>query len=105
MQNIPIALATPGMVLAREVANPQRPAGPVLFGRGAAVSDVALERMRKMGVVTITVEGRPLQVDGEDSLEQQLDKLARRFRGVEGDAFMMDIKRIMGTQIRRTLGE
>lgn len=105
MQNIPLAMALPGMVLAREVLHPERPDGPVLFGKGATISGTAIERLAKMGVTAITVEGNPLPKEQGESLQDQLDGLDRRFRGHERDPVMMTIRQVMARQLRRSWGE
>lgn len=104
MQNIPLPLARPGMVLAREVLRPTRPNGPVLFGRGVTLNEAAIERLQQIGVEFITVKGRPVAMESDETLEEQLDKLNRRFHSVEHDPGMMKLKQLFRKQIMRSMG-
>jgi len=92
MQKIPIDLATPGMKLAKPVANDR---GIVLCGPGTELTEEMITRLSNMGAKRITVEGHPVDTgDAEKSLGQQTDELHARFRKVEGDPLMRKIKNI-----------
>jgi len=92
MQKIPIDLATPGMKLAKQVANDR---GIVLCGPGTELTEEMITRLSDMGAKRITVEGHPVDTgDSEKSLGQQIDELHARFRKVEGDPLMRKIKDI-----------
>lgn len=99
MQNIPLAMAREGMVLAREVMRPDRPDGPVLFGRGATLTETAIERLRQLGIEVVTVEGRPLKLETDESLEEQLNKLELRFRPAAHDPMMLRLRDLIRRQI------
>ena len=92
MQRIPIDLATPGMKLAKPVANDR---GIVLCGPGTELTEEIITRLSDMGAKRITVEGHPVDTgDSEKSLGQKIDELHARFRKVEGDPLMRKIKDI-----------
>lgn len=92
MQKIPIDLATPGMKVAKPVANDR---GIVLCGPGSELTEEMITRLSDMGIKRITVEGHPVDMgDSEKSLGQQTDELHVRFRKVEGDPLMRKIKNI-----------
>ena len=103
MQKIPVALAEPGMVLAKKVTRPDKPDGPALFGKDAELTDTLIDRLKQIGVAAITVEGHPIVMEGDESLEQQLGKLDNSFRFVEDDPYMMKIKEIIKKQIVRSM--
>ena len=92
MQKIPIDLATPGMKVAKPVANDR---GIVLCGPGSELTEEMITRLSDMGIKRITVEGHPVDTgDSEKSLGQQTDELHARFRKVEGNPLMRKIKNI-----------
>jgi hypothetical protein len=90
MQKIPLKLATPGMKLAKPVMNER---GMTLCGAGTELNEDTIERLARMEVKRITVEGHPVDTGQEEkSLDQQLDALDARFRKVENDPLMKKIK-------------
>lgn len=103
MQNIPLALAKPGMVLARSVVNPNVPNGPPVCGQGIPLTDSLIERLVHMGVQSVAVEGHPVVVEGESTLEEMLIRLDEKFRRVEGDSLMMKIKEIYKRRLIRSM--
>ena len=103
MQKIPIDLATPGMKLAKPVANDR---GIVLCGPGTELTEEMIARLSNMGAKQITVEGHPMDTgDAEKSLGQQTDELHARFRKVEGDPLMRKIKNIFLERLRERANE
>lgn len=105
MQLIPISLAAPGMVLCREVRRSDNPDGPPICGRGVELTASLLERLRRMGVETVFVEGRPVHVEGEATLEEMLAALELRFRKVEADPRMQRLKEICRGLIHKSMGD
>ncbi|MFY9270747.1 MAG: hypothetical protein WAO55_13475 [Candidatus Manganitrophaceae bacterium] len=101
MQSIPLMSAKAGMKLARGVRNPNHPEGMPICGEGTVVTERILERLSEMGVQSIVVEGHPVRFEGEETLEQQLAALERRFKRVAGDAWMERIKEIHRRRIVR----
>jgi len=105
MQNIPISLATPGMVLAKEIKSSDDPASMTLCGKDVTLTESLIERLQRMGIQSVTVEGHPVTVEGEATLEQMLSALDSRFLRVEGDSLMMRVKEMFRKQILRSMGE
>jgi hypothetical protein len=94
MQKIPLTLAEPDMVLARDIYRDDNPGGPTICGKGLKLTGSLIERLRKMGVQSITVEGNPLGTSGVKSLEEMLQALDKRFRKVEEDSLTSRLKNI-----------
>lgn len=105
MQNIPLTLATAGMVVAREIKASDDPAGMTICGKGVKLTDSLINRLEQMGIQSVTVEGHPVKREGESSLEETLAALDHRFRRAGGDPLMMTIKAIYQKQIRRSMGD
>lgn len=103
MQNIPLASAKPGMVLARSVIHPNSPNGAPVCGKGIPLTGLLIERLAQMGVQSVTVEGHPVVVEGESTLEEMLIKLDEKFRRLEGDSLMMKIKEIYKRRLIRSM--
>jgi hypothetical protein len=103
MQRIPISLAADGMVVARPVPNAHDPAGMPICGKGVVLGESLIDRLRDRGVQTLTVEGHPVAVEGEASLEELLAALDRRFRRVEADPLMRKVKNLFRNQIVRSM--
>lgn len=104
MQNIPITLAAAGMVLARDITRPDKPDGPPICGKGLVLSDSLLDRLRNMGIQSVAVEGRPVTLEGEATIEEALEALDRRFRKSKGDPATMKLRDIYRTHIMRAMG-
>jgi hypothetical protein len=90
MQQILTAQARAGMVLAKDVLTPE---GRILCGKGTELSEALLERLARMEILHITVEGHPVQVEGEKPLPEQLREIDRRFQRVEKIAPLMYLKK------------
>ena len=103
MQRILIAQAGPGMVLAKEILNPE---GMVLCGAGTALSEALIERLVNMDVVDITVEGHPVNIEGEKTLREELQEIDLRFQRVEDTAPLMYLKKRIQARLAasRSLG-
>jgi len=92
MQTIPLTLATSGMILARDIL---REDGIILCGKGTGLSEALIERLKRLGVQTITVEGHPIAEEGEKTLEGELADLEERFSPRAGDPLLMRLKEII----------
>lgn len=104
MQTIPIALAEPEMVLARDVRRADNPQGPPICGRGTTLSRSLIERLRNLGITSIMVEGHPVTVEGEKTLDDLLADLDRRFSKVANVPLMARLKEMYRRNIVRSMG-
>lgn len=105
MQKIPITLAAPGMVLAQEIKNADNPSSMPICGKGVKLTESLIDRLKQMGVQAVSVEGHPVKIEGETTVEQMLAALDTRFSRVADDALMMKVKDIYKKQILRSMGE
>ncbi len=105
MQNIPITLARPGMVLSREIKSSEDPSSMTVCGKGVRLTEQLISRLEQLGIRTVTVEGHPVVVEGEPTLEQMLADLDARFSRVTDDPLMMKVKELYRRQIERAMGK
>ncbi len=99
-----MTLVLPGMVLAQDIKNVDNPDGPPLCGRGVQLTDALIDRLHRMGIQSITVEGHPVKLDGEQSLEEELAVLDKRFKKVADDPLMKKLKEMYRAQIIKSRG-
>jgi len=90
VQQILSMQAAEGMVLGKDVLTSD---GRVLCGKGTSLTTTIIERIRKMDISYITVEGHPVQVEGEKTLEQELRDIEKRFSRVKHVSPLMYIKK------------
>ncbi|MGV1098441.1 hypothetical protein ACUUL3_03410 [Thiovibrio sp. JS02] len=90
MQQILTAQAGPGMTLAKDVLTPE---GRVLCGKGTELTEALVERLIRMEIMNVTVEGNPVKVEGEKPLPEQLRDIDLRFSRVEKIAPLMYLKK------------
>lgn len=102
MQQILTALATEGMVLAKDIETPE---GRVLCGKGTVLSDTVLARLRSMEIQHITVEGHPIPEEGEKTLAEELADLDRRFSRVTEIAPLMYLKKRLRERLIAARGQ
>lgn len=105
MQTIPIALAAPEMVLARDVKRTDNPTGPPICGKGIVLTESLIERLKTMGIKMLSVEGHPVWQEGDKTLPELLELLDRRFRKVTQDPLMMQLKEIYRVRLIRSMGQ
>jgi hypothetical protein len=105
MQNIPITLAKAGMVLAKDIKGSDDPAAMTICGKGVKLTDSLLDRLRQMGIQSLTVDGHPVTTEGEASLEEMLAALDKRFIRVMDDPLMMKIRELYRQHIVRSMGD
>lgn len=105
MQKIPIALLKPDMVLAKEIKSSEDPASMTICGKGVKLTESLIDRLRRMGIQSVTVEGHPVTMEGETSLDEMLAALDRRFSRVAADPLMMKIQTLYRNHIKRSMGE
>jgi hypothetical protein len=104
MQHIPLVLAVAGMVLAREVRRDSNPSSPPVCGKGMELTDGLIDRLRTMGIQTIYVEGHPVVMEGERTLEEELAFLDHRFRKVGDDPLMVKLKELFRARLINSWG-
>ncbi len=92
MQEILSSQAGEGMVLAKDVETPE---GRVLCGKGTVLTQSLIERFLKMDILHIAVEGHPVEMDGEKSLEEELKEVEKRFSRVTNNPPLMYLKKKM----------
>ncbi len=100
MQKILLTQASADMTLARDVITPE---GRVLCGKGTVLSEALLERLRKMEVTTITVEGHP--VGNPTSPEEETKAIEERCARVANDPFLLELKQILVTRVSADIKE
>jgi hypothetical protein len=101
VQNIPILLASAGMVIAKDVMRPDNPEGFPVCGKGASLSESLIERLKQIGVQSIAVEGHPVKMEGDVSPAEQLAALEKRFRKIADDPIMTLVKDTFKNRIIR----
>jgi hypothetical protein len=105
MQTIPISLAAPGMVVAAEIRSGGESTGRVLCGKGVNLTASLIQRLQQLGIESLTVEGHPIKMEGEETLETMLKALDRRFSRTSDDPLMMRVKEMYRKEIIRSMGE
>ncbi|PMP63909.1 MAG: hypothetical protein C0197_01720 [Caldimicrobium thiodismutans] len=91
MQRLPLSYLKPGMKTYEEVYDAQ---GRVLCGKGVELTEEMIKRFYELGVSYVTVEGTPVKLPWEKSLEEELSELEKRFEGVN-DENLLQIKEIL----------
>ncbi len=105
MQKIPISLSAPEMVLGRDVFKNDSPAGIPICGKGTTLTDSLIMRLQNMGVQSIYVEGHPVQLDGDKSLDDQIVDLERRFSKVTDNRLNLILLDIYRRHITASMGD
>lgn len=88
MQKVPIELAKPGMVLAKTINNET---GMALCGEGTELTDIIIERLKRMNVTHLTLKGHPVDLGETKTREQVIEELRARFVRVQHDSLMQKI--------------
>lgn len=78
------------MVLAKAVETPE---GRVLCGQGTVLDQSLIDRLQRMEISHITVEGHPVEVEGEKTIEQELREMEERFSKVTKIPPLMYLKK------------
>ena len=105
MQRIPLSLAEPGMVLARNVMPSEQAGGIPICTKGMPLTESVIEKLGQLGAQSVFVEGHPVWIEGENTLEEKLALLDKRFKRVEMEPLMSTIKEIYRRQIHRAMEE
>ena len=103
MQKIPFELVKPGMVLGKDVLRPALDNPVPICVQGTSLTDVLIKRLRDLGVQSVIVEGHPVIIEGEATLEEKLEKLDRRFHRVQHDSTMQKIKEMFQQYLIRSM--
>ncbi len=90
MQQILSAQAKEGMTLAKDVMTAE---DRVLCGKGTLLTAALLDRLEKMDIMHIAVEGHPVEIPGEKSLKEELRDIEARFSKVTKVPPLMFIKK------------
>jgi len=91
MRSVLLENAKPGDEVAKPVVNDR---GMVILSKGTKLSMSLIDRLQKMGVVEVVLEGDDPNAPPPKSLEEMLDELEVRFEGLEGNPMMMEIMKI-----------
>lgn len=92
MQKIPLNLAKPGMQLAKPIL---RDNGLVLVAENTELSQPLLERLERMEVAMITVQGHPIDLGdggGDNPYVARADRLDHLFRRQAEDPWMTKLR-------------
>jgi hypothetical protein len=103
MQRIPIYQAKPGMVLAKEVRKEDDEISPPICGKGIVLTESLLSRLERMGIQALSVEGHPVQMEGDKSVDELLMALDKRFSKVMDDPLMIKLKDIYKENIIKSM--
>jgi|YelNatPaOPRAMG01_1025707.scaffolds.fasta_scaffold84548_2 hypothetical protein len=90
MQRLPLSYIRPGMRTYEEVIDAN---GRVLCGKGVELTEEHIRKFEEFGVSFITVEGNPIKLPWEKTLEEELKDLEERFKGIT-DENLLEIKRL-----------
>jgi ABC-type enterochelin transport system ATPase subunit len=97
VQKILCQQAAAGMVLAKDVETPE---GRILCGKGTLLTEAIIARFMKMDISYIAVEGHPVEVAGEKTLQEELVDIEKRFSRVKHVPPLMYLKkRIMARAV------
>lgn len=91
MRQIFLEDAQPGDEVAEPVKNER---GMVILNTGTKLSASLIDRMRRMGVKELVVEGDDPNAPPPKTLDELLEVLDERFEGLEDNRLMMRIKEI-----------
>ncbi len=90
MQKIPTILTAEGMVLAKEIP---LEGGRILCGKGTVLTETIIERLKRIDIPFVVVEGHPLELAGEKNLDDELKELEERFSRVKDIPPLMYLKK------------
>ncbi|TVR01379.1 MAG: hypothetical protein EA399_02150 [Desulfovibrionales bacterium] len=91
MQKIPLKLAAPGMKLAKPIL---RDNGLVLVAEETELSESLLERLERMDVAMVTVQGNPVNLGGTETnpYTERAKRLEHLFRKQAEDPWMIQLR-------------
>ena len=91
MRAILLDEAKPGDEVAEQVQNDR---GMTILSKGSKLTLSLIDRLRRMGVKEVSVEGNDPNAPPPKTKDELLDDLEARFEGLEENRLMMDIKQI-----------
>ena len=93
VQNLALKYLAEGMVVAKPVSNDK---GMVLLAAGTELTASLIERIEKMKVTRVAVEGHPVDLPGQESMspEERLAQLDQAFSRVTEEPHMMALKEV-----------
>jgi hypothetical protein len=90
VQKILTARAAEGMVLARDIETTE---GRILCGKGTELTFGLIERLKRMEISHIAVEGHPILGSEQKSLQEELEEIEERFSRVKHIPPLMFLKK------------
>ncbi len=105
MQKIPLMLAKADMIIGRDVFRGDTQVGIPVCGRGTVLTDSLIDRLERLDVQTIIVEGHPVWEDGDLSLDDMLLDLSRRFDKVKDDPLTARLYAIYKANLIKSMGD
>jgi hypothetical protein len=96
VRKVIVEKATPGDVVSQPVFNQK---GMVLLPKGTTLTLSLINRLRGWGIREIEVEGEDPNAPPPKSVSELLSDLDHRFRALEGNSLMMELKAIIQGQI------
>lgn len=93
------------MILARDVFKNDSPAGIPICGKGTPLTTPLIMRLQNMGVQSLYVEGHPVQLEGDRSLDEQLSDLERRFCKTTGSRLNRALYDIYRRHLTASMGD
>ncbi len=91
MQRLPLSYIKPGMETYEEVIDAN---GRTLCGKDIELTEELIQRFYEFGVNFVTVKGHPVKLPWEKTLEEELEELENRFKGIS-DPNLLKIKEIL----------
>jgi hypothetical protein len=92
MQKIPLKLAEPGMILAKDAISSDN---KILCGAGIVLTQEIIERLIRMNIGGVVVEGHPVHLEGEQTIKERLSDLEIRFSRVKNNPVLRAIMKII----------
>ncbi|RKX56412.1 MAG: hypothetical protein DRP29_09625 [Thermodesulfobacteriota bacterium] len=91
MQRLPLFYIKPGMKTFEEVIDAN---GRVLCGKGIELTEEYIKKFEEFGVKFVTVEGHPVDLPWEKTLDEELQALEARFKGITEEN-LLELKAIV----------
>ncbi len=99
MRNILLASAREKMILAKDIAHPSGPDRLPIYRKGTELTEALIERLAGMGIQSLAVSERSDNGEEDRDLQERLDALEYRFKRLDGNQLMMNLKGIVRKQL------